>query len=807
MVERRRILGRLPLGRTLLLALVGLTLALGAIAAVAIGNLYQARQRYEDTLARTYALEVAGSRLVAAGVAEQAAERRTGPGARAARRRAAAVFDAEARRARGPAARDPRSAALLRRVVAAEGAMRRGGDSAPVRAASEALAARQAARRRDARERARDDSRHALAIAAVTGGLALLVALLLVAGLIASIRRPLEDLVGATRRLAAGDLGERVRPRGPEELSDLGSAFNAMAEQLGEAQTRIEFERAKLATTIESLGDALVVCDPGGTITAVNPRAAEVVPMLVPGGRADGKDSPLPPLEQALVAEAIREAGDLTVSVTAALLGREEGVVWTIRDVSERARLERVKSDFVATASHELRSPLTSIKGFVELLARSEDLGPREREFVDVILQSTDRLVDLVNDLLDVARLEAGRMEVRPRLFDLQEVVREVTLLMQPRVDAKGQRLNVHLPSGIPRALADPVRVRQIATNLLTNAHQYTAEAGRLAVSVGADEGTLVLTVADTGRGMSEEELERVFDRFVRRADGSGGTGLGLAIVKSLVELQGGSIEVDSEVGEGTVFTVRLPAEPLARPLPADSREALLGKRVLVVDDEPHVAAAISQQLRLFGVAAETAHSGDEAIDRLRDDQFDAMTLDILMPGRSGIDVLRTLRADPELNETPVVVVSVLSGERALLGEWKVAKPVDAEELADVLGSAFSSGRTRVLVVGRSAVRPRLEPALVRLGLDHEWVTSGAAAARACDRRRYELALVDAGMRNPHAVLKALDLRGRRPGRSVVLFSAGDDVVGGAANLGSEPVPLEEAAGTVLQALVGAPQT
>jgi CheY-like chemotaxis protein len=176
------------------------------------------------------------------------------------------------------------------------------------------------------------------------------------------------------------------------------------------------------------------------------------------------------------------------------------------------------------------------------------------------------------------------------------------------------------------------------------------------------------------------------------------------------------------------------------------------------------------------------------------------MTLDILMPGRSGMDVLRAIRNDPELQRTPVVVVSILSGSEALLGEWKVTKPIDPEELADVLGSAVLAGRTRVLVVGRSAVRARLEPALIRLSLAHEWVTSGTAAAQACRSRRFEVALVDAGIRSPEAVIKALDLRGRRGGRAVVLFSDGEETEG-AANLGDAPVPLEEAAGAVLQAL------
>jgi CheY-like chemotaxis protein len=221
---------------------------------------------------------------------------------------------------------------------------------------------------------------------------------------------------------------------------------------------------------------------------------------------------------------------------------------------------------------------------------------------------------------------------------------------------------------------------------------------------------------------------------------------------------------------------------------------------VLVVDDEPPVAELIAEQLAGFEVHTEVAHSGDEAIDLLRGGDFDAMTLDVLMPGRSGVDVLSVLRADPELARIPVVIVSILSGSEALLGEWKVTKPVDPDELADVLGSAVLTGRTSVLVVGRSAVRRKLEPALVRLGLDHEWVTSGQAAAQACRARRFEVALVDAGMRGPEAAVGALDLRGRRLGRAVVLFSTGDDAPG-VANLGDDPVPVEQAAGAVLRAL------
>ena len=295
-----------------------------------------------------------------------------------------------------------------------------------------------------------------------------------------------------------------------------------MGDELASAQERIEEERRRLAVTIESLGDALIVTEPGSsTIATVNPRAAELVPELVVGGSVDAADSPLPPLEAALGGETIVEHRGRALAVTAAPLGADsDGVVWTVRDTSERARLERAKSEFVATASHELRSPLTSIKGFVELLERSpENMSERQREFVDIILRSTDRLVDLVNDLLDVARIEADRVEINRRPIDVGEAVREVAELMGPRIAAKHQQLGVYVAPTLPLALADPGRVRQIVANLLTNAHLYTPEGGRIHVGVEADRAWIQIVVADSGIGMTAEEAERVFERFYRGAE------------------------------------------------------------------------------------------------------------------------------------------------------------------------------------------------------------------------------------------------------------------------------------------------
>jgi PAS domain S-box-containing protein len=251
----------------------------------------------------------------------------------------------------------------------------------------------------------------------------------------------------------------------------------------------------------------------------------------------------------------------------------DDGVVYAFRDLTQERMLERMKSDFVAAASHELRSPLTSIKGFAELMGRSDDLTDRQREATDIIRASTDRLVGLVDDLLEVARIEAGRLSVEPRPVAIGPLVEETAGLLAPRLEAKRQRLELDLAPDLPLAFADARRVRQILDNLFANAHLYTGEGGRIAVRGRGRDDTVEIAVADTGRGMTAEEIEHAFDRFFR-GERAGmlvpGTGLGLWIVRSLVELQHGEVKVESELGRGSAFTVRLPRAPAGARRPAD---------------------------------------------------------------------------------------------------------------------------------------------------------------------------------------------------------------------------------------------
>jgi signal transduction histidine kinase len=231
---------------------------------------------------------------------------------------------------------------------------------------------------------------------------------------------------------------------------------------------------------------------------------------------------------------------------------------------AELQRLDDLKSQFVSVAAHELRNPLTAILGYVEMLL-DEDFGPlldEQRHFVGVVHGAGRRLLAITNDLLDVTRIEAGRIELTLRPADLGALVRRVVAEYDLQRQAKGQQLDLHVGAELPAALCDETRASQVVGNLVSNAIKYTGEGGQIAVRVdrAEDEGFLQVSVADTGMGISAEDQAKLFSRFFRtegaRTSGTGGTGLGLYVTRSLVELHGGRIWLESEVGRGSRFYV-----------------------------------------------------------------------------------------------------------------------------------------------------------------------------------------------------------------------------------------------------------
>jgi signal transduction histidine kinase len=283
------------------------------------------------------------------------------------------------------------------------------------------------------------------------------------------------------------------------------------------------------------------------------------------------------PLEELVAAAERLAGGDLSARVEVgglsetATLGAafNEMAAQLELEASQRDRLDRLKDEFVLTASHELRSPLTSVQGFAELLMLQRDtLTPQQVETVEIILDNCRHLVRLVNDLLDLTRSEAGSLAMQVRPTELAPLIDDVVRTMRAQTEASQQSLAEEIEPGLPSAEVEPDRIRQILVNLITNAHEYSPEGANIGVTARVAGAELEIAVSDDGPGIPAEQLEHIFERFTRGDAGLtqrvGGTGLGLAIAKSLVELHGGTIEADSAPGHGSTFRFRLPLSPTA---------------------------------------------------------------------------------------------------------------------------------------------------------------------------------------------------------------------------------------------------
>jgi signal transduction histidine kinase len=296
------------------------------------------------------------------------------------------------------------------------------------------------------------------------------------------------------------------------------------------------------------------------------------------------------PLEELVDAAGRLAGGDLKARVevgglaeTAALgAAFNEMAEQLERDASQRERLDQLKDEFVLTASHELRSPLTSVQGFAELLMlERESLTPRQIETVEVILDNSRHLVRLLNDLLDLARSDAGRLVIRPQPTELAPLIEDSVRLMRAQTDASDQSLTATIDPDLPAVEVEADRIRQVLVNLLTNAHEYCPEGASIAVMAREVGAEVEIAVSDNGPGIPPDQLEHIFQRFVRGEAGLtqrvGGTGLGLPISKSLVELHGGELAVDSTVGVGSTFSFRLPLAAVPAPRAPQREKAEAG--------------------------------------------------------------------------------------------------------------------------------------------------------------------------------------------------------------------------------------
>ena len=354
----------------------------------------------------------------------------------------------------------------------------------------------------------------------------------------------------------------------------------------------------------------------------------------------------------------------------------------------------RHKSEFLASMSHELRTPLNAVIGFSEVLLERMfgDLNDRQEEYLRDIWSSGKHLLELLNEILDLSKVEAGQMTLEPTEFSLQEALGHGLALVRERAARHGIRLGLEVAPDVGPVRADELRIKQVIVNLLSNAVKFTPDGGRVDVRASTGGSEVLVTVADTGTGVAAEDRERIFESFQqggRRASTTEGTGLGLTLSKRIVELHGGRIWVDSELGEGSTFGFAIPAGTPAPAADADLPGRADGERtVVVIDDDRRSIDLLTVYAEAAGLRVVSAHDGQRGIELIRDLQPAIVVLDILLPGPDGWQVLESLKADPATAAIPVVIVSILDdrGRGLALGAAEyLVKPVSREGVLDAL--------------------------------------------------------------------------------------------------------------------------
>jgi PAS domain S-box-containing protein len=420
----------------------------------------------------------------------------------------------------------------------------------------------------------------------------------------------------------------------------------------------------------------------------------------------------------------------------------------------------RLKSEFLANMSHELRTPLNAIIGFAELLydGQVDPDTPQHKEFLGDILTSGRHLLQLINDVLDLAKVEAGKLDFRPEPVEISKLIGEVVAITRHIASSKKIRVETDLDPSVNQVSLDPSRFKQVAYNYVSNALKFTPEGGRVTIRVKPEgEHAFRLEVEDTGVGIATADLGRLFIEFQQLDGGAAkrhqGTGLGLALTRRLVEAQGGNVGVRSSIGEGSVFHAVMLRNARSNEAPVLSRTqsgSRFGQRtVLVVEDQPDDTELIVQALTNAGYAVETAANAAEAVAFCRNRTFDAVTLDLVLPDMNGLDLLATLRAEPHMRSVPVIVVTVIPDAKLVAGfavHDVLRKPLDAPSLLGALERAGvrPDRPGGILVVDDDPASLRLMDALLsQLGYAAITRSNGHAGLEAAEQLRPSAVVLD----------------------------------------------------------------
>ncbi|AUS98906.1 PAS domain-containing sensor histidine kinase [Clostridium thermosuccinogenes] len=392
-----------------------------------------------------------------------------------------------------------------------------------------------------------------------------------------TITIPIADIMQKARAIAEGEFGRVLEVRSDDEIGDLTKTFNYMSSELKNTLIEISSEKSKIETILKNMTDGIIAFNIKGEIIHINPAAKVILgenELSMNFNEFSDKYGLNISLEDIIYLQ-ISTAEEKSVFINDKYIRiyfatftddnkKAEGVIAVLQDVTEMQKLDNMRKEFVANVSHEMRTPLTSIKSYAEtLLDGAYKDSETAVKFLTVINSEADRMTRLVKDLLQLSRLDNHQMQWNMQQFSFTELVRNSIVKLQIEAENKNQKIESYIMGDIPEIKGDRDRIEQVVLNILTNAIKYTPEGGKITVYVSRIFNDVTLKVADTGIGIPRKDLSRIFERFYRvdkaRSREMGGTGLGLSIAKEIVEAHGGTITAESELGKGTEITVKLP--------------------------------------------------------------------------------------------------------------------------------------------------------------------------------------------------------------------------------------------------------
>ncbi len=677
----------------------------------------------------------------------------------------------------------------------------------------------------DARERELWNDRNRVLVArrgaffSILGGVAAL-GLAIMAWIMFSAKRvildPLTVLTASAYRIETGDFTTAHQTLRSDEIGVLINSFAKMVQAVQtrerelalalsesrelasvttESRRRVEAAHADLLATLETVPAALMIFNPDGSVRLRNRAATEVMGIepqnpelrrnywdrfkrIAKDGTPMVKERWIS--SRALNGETIKneeleihhpDGRVFPILASGAPLrnelGHVAGAIVAFQDIARMREVDRMKDEFVSIVSHELRTPLTSIRGSVQLVLDDVNAVADEehRNLLQIALNNCERLVRIINDILDVSKIESGNLTLRKKAAHVADLIRQSIDVVAGPARAADVALAVAVPANIRPVMVDPDRIVQALVNLLSNAVKFAPSSTTVTVTVTGSEQMVTIVVADQGEGIAPENLDRLFRKF-QQVDSSssrrkGGTGLGLAITKALVEQHGGRIFVDSEVNRGTRFSFTLPtasAEDAVSLAPVsantDGSARLVARRVLIVDDDDDFRALIKAQLSHAGYTVLDARDAAAALHIARTSLPDVITVDLLMPGIDGWSFIDRLRQEEGLAQIPIVVVSGAvdaKKDTRLPGDVSViAKGEGHARLMREISLALAGRRgARILVAEDDAdLRGVLTASLTRNGHQVIQARDGAEALAAIERDRIDLLVLDLVMPN-----------------------------------------------------------